>query len=130
MLGSVFRVEPVERCSLMQVRLSGEANGPFVAGGTSSWPSDIQSGNTVAENAVSDWRYPLLLISADSVDNLRNDLSGLIQYSRDINNINNIALTRYYYFFPNNFPDNLHRISLHPRRYILLSNERKLLQAN
>lgn len=29
----------------MQVRLSGEAKG-----GTSSWPSDIQSGNTVTEN--------------------------------------------------------------------------------
>lgn len=52
MLGSVFRVEPVERCSLMQVRLSGEANGPFVAGGTSSWPSDIQSGNSRRERSI------------------------------------------------------------------------------
>ena len=43
--------------------------------GTPSRPSDIQSGNTVTENAVSDWRYPLLLISADSVDNLRNNLN-------------------------------------------------------
>ena len=38
------------------------------AGGTWSWPSDIQSENTAIKNAASNWRYPPLLITADSLD--------------------------------------------------------------